>query len=61
MKVHDSCGCGLKPVYKPKGDPFVDASEKYQQMWAEWSQGSGKTAMLNFRRGYEGRAHLIGT
>ena len=51
-KVHDSCGCSLKPSWA-ENDPIVKTSESFLDMWNEWSFGSSKEAMLNFRLGYE--------
>lgn len=50
-KVHDKCGCSLKPVYATN-DPLVDKTEVFADMWARWGAGGGD-AMLRFRRGYE--------
>lgn len=50
-KVHDSCGCSLKPVYD-KSDPLAAATEKFADMWSMWGAGGGDAA-LRFRRGYE--------
>lgn len=58
-KVHDSCRCTLKPVYDRDSDPFMDRAREFEDQWLEWGIGSGPQAVLNFRRGYEGRAHLI--
>jgi hypothetical protein len=53
-KVHDHCGCSLKPVYT-RGDAILADNQKYVDMWAEFS-GQGDADMLtNFRRNYEGR------
>ena len=50
-KVHDKCGCSLKPVYATN-DPLVDKTEVFADMWARWGAGGGD-ATLRFRRGYE--------
>lgn len=50
-KVHDNCGCSLKPVYV-KDDPLVARTEKFADMWSMWGAGGGDAA-LRFRRGYE--------
>lgn len=50
-KVHDNCGCSLKPVYVDN-DPLVAATEKWAEMWDTWGAGGGDAA-LRFRRGYE--------
>lgn len=50
-KVHDNCGCSLKPVYA-RNDPLVDKTKVFAEMWAEWGAGGGDAA-LRFRRGYE--------
>jgi hypothetical protein len=49
-KVHDQCGCSLKPVYVTN-DPLVAATEKWADMWERWGAGGGDAA-LRFRRGY---------
>jgi hypothetical protein len=54
-KVHDGCGCSIKPVYK-RSDEILADNKKYEDMWREFS-GDGDADMLtNFRRHYEGRA-----
>jgi hypothetical protein len=50
-KVHDSCQCGIKPVYTRK-DPLVEDSKVYTDLWSRWGAGGGDAA-LRFRRGYE--------
>ena len=54
QKVHDRCGCGLRPVYT-MDDELPDQTEEFEQLWADSADGSGKQAILNFRRAYEGR------
>lgn len=49
-KVHDSCGCTLKPAYSDQDEFLVDTAN-FEAMWYQWGQ-----SMLNFRRNYEGRA-----
>lgn len=50
-KVHDECGCSLKPVYA-RNDPLVAATEQWSDMWSLWGAGGGDAA-LRFRRGYD--------
>lgn len=50
-KVHDNCGCSLKPVYADN-DPLVARTQKFADMWTLWGAGGGDSA-LRFRRGYE--------
>ena len=50
-KVHDNCGCSLKPVYADN-DPLVDRTKEFADMWVTWGAGGGDAA-LRFRRGYE--------
>lgn len=50
-KVHDECGCSLKPVYS-KNDPLAEANKKFADMWSLWGAGGGDAA-LRFRRGYD--------
>lgn len=49
-KVHDECGCSLKPVYVTN-DPLVEATDQWADMWERWGAGGGDAA-LRFRRGY---------
>lgn len=51
-KVHDNCGCCLKPVYT-KDDHFVQQTKTFADMWTEWGAGGGPDAALRFRRGYD--------
>lgn len=53
-KVHDNCGCSLKPVYV-KTDPMVAKTADFADMWSRWGAGgNGDTrAILRFRRGYD--------
>lgn len=53
VKVHDSCGCALKPVYTDSDEFAVDAAN-FEALWYQWS--SGGDPMYTFRRNYEGRA-----
>lgn len=50
-KVHDSCGCSLKPVYT-ENDPLVKKTREFDDLWQTWGAGGGD-AILRFRRGYE--------
>jgi hypothetical protein len=50
-KVHDGCGCSLKPVYA-KNDPLVERTAEFADMWSRWGAGGGDAA-LRFRRGYD--------
>jgi len=50
-KVHDNCGCSLKPVYADN-DPMVERTKKFADMWTMWGAGGGDAA-ARFRRGYE--------
>lgn len=53
-KVHDSCGCGMKAVYTQR-DEILLANKRFADQWYEFSGGKGDP-LINFRRGYEGRA-----
>lgn len=50
-KVHDKCGCSLKPVYATN-DFMLKQNKRFQDMWSMWGAGGGD-AMLRFRRGYD--------
>lgn len=50
-KVHDDCGCSLKPVFVDN-DPLVAKTDTFADLWARWGAGGGD-ASLRFRRGYE--------
>lgn len=54
QKVHDNCGCGLRPWYG-QGEPLPERVEDFEKLWAETATGSGAVAIRNFRRAYEGR------
>lgn len=51
-KVHDKCGCSLKPVYDVDSDPALARNGEFVDLWARWGAGGGD-AQLRFRRGYE--------
>lgn len=50
-KVHDQCGCSLKPVYA-KNDPILGLNKKFADQWTLWGAGGGD-ALTRFRRGYD--------
>lgn len=55
QKVHDNCGCGLRPIYSPV-DPLPDRMEALEQMWVDMTRETGfggKQAINEFRRRYE--------
>lgn len=55
QKVHDNCGCGMRPLYS-RADPLPDRSEELERMWIEMSDETnfgGKQAVNEFRRRYE--------
>lgn len=55
QKVHDNCGCGLRPIYSPV-DPLPDRTEALENMWVEMTRETGKggrEAINEFRRRYE--------
>lgn len=54
QKVHDNCGCGLRPVYS-RDDPMPDQIKEFSDLWIDAATGSGDEAIRNFRRVYEGR------
>lgn len=51
-KVHDKCGCSLKPVFSREDDPVLERNQTYVDLWERWGAGGGDAA-LRFRRGYE--------
>lgn len=55
-KVHDKCGCSLKPVYADN-DPVNQRNDVFKDMWERWGAGGGDAA-LRFRRGYQ---HFVNT
>lgn len=55
-KVHDSCGCGFKPVYR-RGEPLLDSAKIYSDIWASSTAGkSGRDAVNAFRKAFEARS-----
>lgn len=57
QKVHDSCGCGLRPVYS-RSDPLPNGYEDFNAQWiaaSDLADESGEDVVLVFRRLYEGR------
>ena len=52
-KVHNSCGCSLKPVFT-KDDAILKRNGDFANMWLEWGAGGGgKAAIKRFTKGYE--------
>lgn len=55
QKVHDRCGCGLRPVYTASDD-LPERTAEFEQMWIDHAEGySGADAIYHFRLAYEGR------
>ena len=54
-KVHDACQCSVKPVYS-EDDALLEQSKRFEDLWYQYSSGSGARAILTFRQGYEGRS-----
>lgn len=55
-KVHDGCGCGLRPVYRRSEDEWPERSRTFQELWNEHgAKFSGPRAVYEFRRAYEHR------
>lgn len=54
-KVHDSCQCSMKPVYK-RADEILEANKRFEAMWYDLSGSGDADPLTNFRRAYEGRA-----
>ncbi len=61
VKVHDSCGCAVKPVFVIDNDPYVDASRAFERQWYDLSGAGDSDPLTNFRRGYEGRKMVLST
>ncbi len=56
VKVHDSCQCSLKPVYR-RDDEMLDRSKGFLDIYTSAAKGkSGREAIKAFRKAYEGRA-----
>jgi hypothetical protein len=55
QKVHDFCGCGLRPAYSTD-DELPDRTAEFEQMWIDSGRQRrpGETAINAFRRVYEG-------
>lgn len=57
-KVHDGCGCSLKPVYT-RADEILAENQKFTDMWYDFAGDGDSDPLTNFRRNYEGReSHL---
>lgn len=56
VKVHDSCQCSLKPVYR-RDDELLDRSKEFLAIYTSSTKGkSGRAAVQAFREAYEGRS-----
>ena len=56
VKVHDSCQCAVKPVYR-RDDELLDRSSEFLEIYKASTAGkSGRDAIRAFRAAYEGRA-----
>lgn len=51
-KVHDNCGCTLKPVFELEGDPIIERNQQWVDLWERWGAGGGD-ATRRFRRAYD--------
>jgi hypothetical protein len=52
QKVHDNCGCGLRPIYGD--DPLPERTKELEQMWIDSQRnGKGRNALAKFRQVYE--------
>lgn len=51
VKVHDSCQCTMKPVYR-SDDENMKRAKEFEDLWQTWGAGGGD-ALTRFRRGYE--------
>lgn len=55
-KVHDHCNCSLEPIYHVGVNP-ASRAEEFEALWrATGATKSGREAVREFRRAYEGRA-----
>lgn len=57
-KVHDGCGCSLRPIYGSKSTKnWPEPSREFERLWlTSGAKYSGERAILEFRRAYEGRS-----
>lgn len=54
-KIHDHCGCGMRPIYTRK-DPLPDNTSNFEALWIEVSKstrGGNREQQREFRRRYE--------
>lgn len=51
-KVHDTCGCGLRPIFKRGEENWTDTARRADKIWTEQVAGnfSGKAAINEFAR-----------
>lgn len=51
-KVHDACGCGLRPIYKRGEENWTDQARKADKIWVEQvsPKFSGRAAINEFAR-----------
>lgn len=55
-KVHDSCGCSLRPIYSRSSASWPQQSRDFEELWKNsGAKFSGPAAVSAFRRAYEGR------
>lgn len=54
VKVHDHCGCSLKPVYTEQ-DPLLADVQAFTDLWDSMEHRGGAADIKQFRQLYEGR------
>jgi hypothetical protein len=56
-KVHDSCGCQLRPLWTRSKSEWTPDSVAFLELWkSSGAAKGGKNARLTWRQAYEGRA-----
>lgn len=51
-KVHNSCGCGLKPVWSLDDDVLAQ-NKRFESLWTDMAGTTTRTAFSQFRKNYE--------
>ena len=56
FKCHDNCGCTSEPVYNLDAYQLPAASQRFADLYANNSSGTGAEKLRNFRRAYEAQS-----